>query len=343
MKKWLSGVGSLILLWSLFHPTIIQAAEMDFSVHADLPENQLNKKNSYFDLKVKPKQMQTITVSVQNTSKKTEKIAVRVRNAATNQNGVIDYTESKIKKDPSLKVGLEDIIQQTKQEISLAPKEAKKVSFQLKMPSKPFEGAILGGIEFEKLGQDNHQKKKNLSIQNEYSYVIGVQLQETDKNLIQPKLHLVDAQADLMNYRPVVTATLQNDQPVILHDLKIKATVTKKKDKNFSLTQEKSGMSMAPNSHFDFPIALKGETMKAGSYHIQIQAEAEKGKYHWTLSKNFEVTKEQTDRINQESIHAQKNPFPIWGYILIGAGIILLLVCIYLLYKNRKLRSKRRK
>lgn len=317
-----------------FNPRISQAADMNFSFHANLPENQQDKQVTYFDLLMKPEQKQTITITVKNSANKEETLLATVNNAQTNQNGVIDYTQHAKKKDPSLKIGIEDIVKNNKQEIHLAPNEQKEVAFQLDMPVKPIKGTILGGIHLAKKEQKQEQKNNNVMIKNQYSYVIGLMVREKTTN-VAPRLQLRSVQPELMNYRQVVTAHLQNDQPTILRNLKVKATITKAGEKKSYKTAERSEMNMAPNSSFRFPIPWE-ETIKPGKYTLHLKAEAEQGKYTWTFSKKFTIKDKKVNQLNKEAIHEEKESFPVWGYLLIGFSLFLLIVIIYLVYRLKK-------
>ena len=56
-----------------------------FNVKAVLPENQLNKENSFFDLRVSPNQEQEIELLITNTSSKEEVYDIAINQAYTNE------------------------------------------------------------------------------------------------------------------------------------------------------------------------------------------------------------------------------------------------------------------
>lgn len=74
------------------------AADMAYSVKANLPENQRNNEHTYFDLFMKPKQKQTISITFENHSENPIELEVNYHAAQTNDNGVIDYKGTKEKK-----------------------------------------------------------------------------------------------------------------------------------------------------------------------------------------------------------------------------------------------------
>ncbi|MBZ1509601.1 DUF916 domain-containing protein, partial [Leuconostoc mesenteroides] len=71
-------------------------SQVGFSVSPNYNEAQ-NKESSFFDLLVQPNSKQTISITVTNTSKEDSNYTVKVIQASTNKNGVIDYTDSKAK------------------------------------------------------------------------------------------------------------------------------------------------------------------------------------------------------------------------------------------------------
>ena len=99
---------------TLFISTKVDAASMGYSVKANIPENQIDKDKSYFDLKMKPNEEQAITLTVSNSSEEKIELNIVPNNAKTNQNGVIDYSEENLKKDNSQVYSLTDIISGSK-------------------------------------------------------------------------------------------------------------------------------------------------------------------------------------------------------------------------------------
>lgn len=310
--------------------TVVYSDQIDYSVNALLPENQSDKKATYFDLNMSPGQKQTLSIEVTNNSNKEISLIAEVNNAITNQNGIIDYSKHDFQKDSSLKVSLEDIVKNNYQEILLKPKESKKLSIDLEMPSNHFDGIILGGIRFsEKIEKDELDKKSNVQIKNRYAYTIGILLKENEK-VLDPDLHLLSAQAELMNYRQVITGTIQNDKPVILRDLEINATVTKKNEKEVYAQANQNNMKMAPNSQFDFPIQLNGRDFKPGKYTLNVNATADNKNYKWSFSKDFTIKNKEAKELNDEAVPNKKDKeIPLWVYAI--SVVAALIVIIWLL------------
>ncbi len=100
--------------------TFSKASELNFSVNAVIPDNQIDKEKSYFDLKVTPGEKQKLKVKLRNTTDKEIVINPHIQSAKTNKNGVIDYTPNKIKKDDTLKIAMEDVAK-VPEEVTVPP------------------------------------------------------------------------------------------------------------------------------------------------------------------------------------------------------------------------------
>ncbi|WP_052008514.1 DUF916 domain-containing protein [Listeria aquatica] len=96
MKKlFLMLMGILVTL--TFLPNTGFAADMNYSVRAIIPDNQVDKTKTYFDLRMKPGQKQKLTLHFENNADEKVQIEVSPNTATTNRNGVIDYSSSKKK------------------------------------------------------------------------------------------------------------------------------------------------------------------------------------------------------------------------------------------------------
>lgn len=330
MKKKLITVFILVISLIIL-PQASQADSIAYSVKADIPDNQIDKAKTYFDLKMTPGQKQDISLTVHNSGDKEMTVFITPNNATTNQNGVIDYSEEKAKKDSSLKIPLTSVIS-GKQEVKLNPNETKQVPFTIQMPEKEYNGDILGGFYIQKkTDADENKKDESVQIKNQYSYVIGIRLNETD-TAVEPKLKLNQIKPALQNYRTAVTANIQNVESTIINDLDINASVTKQNSETILHETNKKGLSMAPNSNFDYPINWDNEQLNPGKYTVHIKAKM--GDKDWNFDKNFEIKSEASNKLNKEAVEVVK-PQPNWiliitlsigGIILIGGALIFLIV-----------------
>lgn len=308
------------------------AEKMDFGVQTIPSENQIDKTKSYFDLRVKPGEKQTISLSLSNSSDKEITVAIETNTAVTNRNGIIDYKQSDVKADNTLTYEFSDLISGEKK-IVLPAKKTKQVDFQLNIPKKEFDGTILGGIYMKKIETEQEkEKQKNVQIKNEYSVAVGVELSEND-NKVKSELTLNDVHPDLENYRTAVTANIQNTQPKLEGKMKVVAQITKKDQKKVIHSTKKENMKMAPNSNFDFPISWDNEPLEPGVYTVNLAIQTNNGK--WQLTKDFEIKASESKALNSEAVELKKdNQFV---YIVVGSLlVVIILVLLFLLSKKRK-------
>ena len=226
--KWIIAFSLFLFAGLIFLPTMSHAEgeQVSYSVKALLPDNQKNSKHSYFDLQVEPNQTQKLKVEIFNHEARDITVQMDVRNASTNQNGIIVYDKTE-ELDPSLKVPLTDVLTFEADEIVIPSGESKIVAVTLEVPNEEFEGIILGGLHFEKELNTMEENKQGINIQNKYAYVIGVQLSENDEEVL-PDLQLTSIRSDLINHRTAGVITIQNQAAVLVKDLSIHDKIYKR-------------------------------------------------------------------------------------------------------------------
>lgn len=334
----------ILLIGSLISPIIGRAeGSMAYSAKANIPENQINKTLTYFDLKMEPGQEQEITLTVSNSSDKQTTIILSPNIATTNQNGVIDYSQTKGKLDSTLKTPLSSVISK-EQEVTLAPNETKQVPFTLKMPDKSFNGLLLGGFYVTKKeeAEDSKEAEKNVQIKNNYSYVIGIQLRESLEE-VKAQLKMNQIKPALLNYRTAVTVNLQNTEATIIKEFDVHAKVRKKGNGTVLQEATKTEMSMAPNSNFDFPISWDNQSLEPGTYTLDMTAKS--GENQWTFEEDFTISAKESKTLNTDAVELEKKA-PNWTLIIlsvIAAMTLLVGGMLYLIYKHKKKKEAARK
>lgn len=311
-----------------------QAENLNYTVKAELPDNQINDKVSYFDLKVKPGQKQDLTITINNNDSQEHRYTVSPNLAVTNDNGIIDYSQNKAKADASLKFNVKTALSK-KQVVTVPAKTSKKVTVRLTVPTKRFDGVALGGINVIQELKTSKKKASGMTIDNQYAYVIGLQLTETDDISIKPNMKLHQIKAAQLNYRNYVTANLQNNRPVIMHGLKIKSYITTTNSSKKLMVTSKDNLSMAPNSNFNFAMGDGTKQLKAGKYTLHLTATADEGK--WQFTKNFTITDKQANDLNKTAVGDETQNNYFWWFVALGVIILILLgSIIWLVMKNRR-------
>lgn len=314
--------------------TFSKASELNFSVNAVIPDNQIDKEKSYFDLKVTPGEKQKLIVKLRNTTDKEIVINPHIQSAKTNKNGVIDYTPNKIKKDDTLKIAMEDVAK-VPEEVTVPPQSEKDLTIEVTMPKDKFDGVILGGIYLKEDTSKNKEedKENDVAIKNEYSYVVALQMRQND-NKVKPMLHMNEVNPETQNARNVIVANIQNSEPMIISKLKIDATVNKKGSKDNLAILKKENLQVAPNSNFNIAVPLEGEKLEAGTYILNMKAESA-GK-EWQFKKEFSISADKATTMNEKDVTLEKET-PTMLYIFLGvAFLIVIAVVIYFIIRRNK-------
>lgn len=266
---------------------------MPLEVKAVIPENQVDKSKTYFDLLLNANQRQVLEIEITNVTDKDILVNVETNVATTNNHGVVDYSGDNKSKDSSLVYSFS--------EISDAPGEVKvpsnsvittKIPFQ--MPNETYEGIIAGGIYIYEKENINKGLASN-AITNKFVYSLGVQLR-SNLNLTsivpnikvdKKKLKVIDT-----DYLNGIEVNVQNISPIFIKEVEIEAKITEKYDSILVYESKKSKMKLAPNSNFYFPIVwTKGEgpELKVGNYQIDIKINSAETKDQWGWTVPFKI------------------------------------------------------
>ncbi len=331
----------VIILLGVLLPISVQAKttpnnNIGFSVVAQLPDNQVDMKNSFFDLKMRSEQQQTLKVKIYNATKRDIKVKMGIHTAYTNNNGVIEYMTPATKFDSSLRYRLDKVTQIEGDSVVTVPaNDSKVVMAKVQIPTTNFEGVMLGGWHFRKVEEKvTSNVKESLNIKNQYAYVIGMKY--SFGKAPQPELTLTNVTSGLENYRQSIFVNLRNPSAVIIPDVKLTTVITNRATKKLVKAVKKSGVQMAPNSSYQYPILTGNTGLEAGKYHLRMVA---KNKAHqWVFEKDFTITAKEAKKYARESVDT-KVISPYW-FVLIGAFLMLIvggvLVWLVIVIKRRK-------
>ncbi|MHC5279586.1 DUF916 and DUF3324 domain-containing protein [Listeria kieliensis] len=338
-SKWILGFGlALFLAWGLFQPPVQAATNMPFSVSAVLPENQIDKTKTYFDLQMRPGDQQDIEVELINASDRTITVETRANTAITNENGIVDYSYTGKHLDRSLKVPFSKIAK-VAQETTLPKQSRKRIKVALTMPPDAYKGVILGGLHFKEKDPKQAEKKTDsgVQIENKYAFVIGVILQESDEK-VKRAFDLGTIQPSQVNFRNVLKANVQNPVAVIVPDMEIQASVTEKGRDKVLFETNRDHLRMAPNSNFNYGISWENQPFKPGTYTLHMTLKA--GDKTWKWDKDFEIERKEAKKFNDRAVELEKDytMYYVIGGVLL---VLLLLVVVYLL--GRRSRKKAEK
>ncbi|MDM8214288.1 DUF916 and DUF3324 domain-containing protein [Enterococcus hirae] len=324
-KIFLLGIAALFLfLW----PQSVFSAEGTFTVKTIIPANQLDKEKTYFDLRIAPGEEQDLELVIKNNSPEKKTVAASAHSATTNDNGVVEYGEAEKQADRSLRYKMSELLQ-LEEKVVIEAHAEKTVKAHLKVPAGAFDGILLGGLTFS---EEMAGSEESAMIDNQYAYCIGVVLSENDK-VIEPDLKLANVHAGQENYRNVIQANLQNDQPAMIKKLAVKGAVYQKGHDEALYSADNQELKMAPNSNFNFNIPLNGEQLAAGSYIFKGKAEAD-GRT-WNFEKAFEITSQEAKKWNAQAVEIKNSDKSFLEHLLIiGAAVLVTILLFFLLLKK---------
>ena len=332
----------VIVVTSILSMTNVVKAESNsagFHVSAELPNNQIDKNASYFDLKMKPSQKQTLKVKVFNNKDKDMNISIYSANASSNSNGIIEYTRQGIA-DKSLKHPFESISQLEKDIVTIPANSHKIVKIKLTMPKEEFDGIVLGGLIFKEDTEDQISSQKSLSINNVLSYALAVKLSEND-NFENIHLNLTGVKAQVVDYEPVITHYIQNDAAALSTKMKLNISVSDIDTGKVVSTSENDNVSIAPNSVMPYSLKLKNAALEEGNYisRLSVTYKDNKGKDETVeFEKKFSVSAEHEKAAND--YNSVQETTPLWAKVIIG-GIGILVISIITLIIIIVLRKKK--
>lgn len=306
-----------------------QSSEVDFAIKAIIPDNQTDQDHTYFDLLLKPSQKQTLEVEIWNLTDKEIQIGTQIHSATTNGNGVIEYGKRDVLPDDTMLHQMEEII--TCDSLVSVPAKGKSLlELHIQMPKEKYKGILAGGITFKLAEGDEAEEADDtagFAIQNTYSYVIGIVLRESEKE-IQPELVLNDVFYADEEGVPVLSVNIQNIMAAYADDLEVEARVTRKATTGTLFQTSKEKMRMAPNSNLDFQIDLNGRSLNEGEFTLYINAVTADKEWNW--EKDFTI-KSGTANAGESKAYNKKTTGYLWLFAVVSAALLLsgIMLCRY--------------
>jgi len=336
------------LMWLLavlffFLPLSARAEEQALNIYATplFPESQVDEGKGYYDLNLAPNQKEILRLEVGNTSAEPIRVQVTPHTAYTNVLGKVEYGKDAPEADPTLVYSLADLMEPSGM-IELAGNETRVVEIPVQMPAEDFEGFLAGGLriaEFkDEVEESDESEGEGVAIKNEFAYVLGVVVSNS-RDSVQPELELLDVFADQLNYRNVISATLQNFTPTFVNRLAVEATVKRAGENDVLYEANQEMMQMAPNSSFDFPISLEGDRFRSGEYVLELTATS--GENEWSWTRGFTIEADEARKLNRQDVTVDTSI----NWWMVGTVCLLIILIVSLLYfvLNKKKTGKKRK
>ncbi|MGL9894953.1 DUF916 and DUF3324 domain-containing protein [Enterococcus sp. DIV0806c] len=327
----------IALFFFLPHPTV-QAEEAGLNTYVTplFPESQVEESKGYYELLLPPGQKEILRLEVGNSSSEPINVQVTPHTAYTNTLGNVEYGKDAEEVDPTLLYSLDELMTPS-EVITVAGNETKVIEIPLQMPKDAFEGYLAGGLRITEVKEEEDSdapEGEGVAIKNEFAHVVGVVVSNT-RDSVQPELELLDVFADQLNYRNVISATLQNFTPTFVNQLAVEATVKRAGENDVLYKAEKEMMQMAPNSNFNFPISLEGDRFRSGNYVLELTATS--GENEWSWTREFTIEADEARKLNREDVTIDSGV----NWWMIGAIILLILIFGLVLYLMRQKKRAR--
>ena len=338
--------------------TGVSANQLTFSVTPVLPDNQIDKTDGFFNLKLDQGASEDLMLPYANNTKQPVEVSTSVAPASTNQNGVVEYGPNTIKPDVSLKYNMKDLVN-VPDKVALNPGETKDVPVHVTMPNAQVPGIIAGGLTFSdkaadkaneaQQNQKEHQSKIFIHSNSVFLMRESTDAPYKDQMLLENGLKLKSVKPTQVNYRNVIAANLQNPDGIYLNNFAVDAKVMKANKSKVLYEAKNNSMQMAPNTNFDYSVPLgDGTRMKPGKYKLDLTAYADKDntgafktamfgektdyRYSWHFTKTFTIAGATAKRLNKQDVTIK--PFN-WLLAAVIAVVIALLLLLLLLKRRR--------
>ncbi len=311
-----------------------QASGAKFFVEAIIPENQINRENSFFDLKMKPSQKQTLEVKVINRSNEQIEITAEAITASTNDNGTVEYTIPGIK-DEEMPIAFSEIAKVLTPNIKLAANEETIVQIEIIMPEAEYDGIVLGGLSFTEVLNEDDLNYENTII-NQFNYVIGVKLIETDKE-VEANFEFVSAESNLINSIPAIRVNLRNTESQLIKDLTAEMKIYKDQEKTKLIYKYKiDRVGVAPNSIFPFTYYQTKQELPVGNYIGEVTLSSVDKNWNFDFDFKVEDTSYNNSDGNEDFFGSFYEDEKSKYYVLEALALLAIIIVLVIMYQRRK-------
>lgn len=307
-----------------------------YSVTIEIPDNQEDKKLSYFDVAVKENEVQEFSMNIKNVSDQPIKIGITAHTARTTATGVVDYTGADYPLSGTLPASFEDIVSE-KQVVTIGKGETKRATFKMKMPKKNFKGVLLGGFYLQEVKENKkvkNEKKDSVAIKNVFSTTIGA-IVRNSKESVSEQFDIESVKVDNHSGYFSVMTSLENEVSKMIAGYSFESTVMDKKGGKVAEFQ-KNSFDMAPNSIYQAPEKVKVDDFPAGDYTMKMTVFNKEKSQKWELTKPFTITEKERKAVIKETSEQDDDNWLKWLVIVAMGILVVLIIIMVLIYKKKK-------
>lgn len=311
-----------------------------FTVTPVMPNNQESSVQSYFKLKAKPNETQTIFVRVENTKNETITVLIEADNALTSPLGEIQYipgtgNENARITDPNFE--MREFIS-VQQEIKLKPKEKKEIPISIRSP-KGNKGTYLGGVTFisnmdgGKIEQIRDDKAYYFDIENRIGFAMAIQwdmpIPEKEEFTIE-KAGIRLIPSGVQSY-----IEIQNSNANILTNFNATYHI-KRKDGQQLFEGKITNVNFAPKTSIRYPIMWKGAELESGDFILEVEAKVgdqiQKKNVDFSINNAF---LQQYINDTGNTVELKKNGLSM-KKILVGGALLVIVFVVALFVGSKK-------
>ena len=149
---WFVITMGIILSVVVVAPVSSSANELNFSVLPNLPDNQIDRNQGYYNLKLAPGQAETTSVTLSNNTDKDIVVGITLGRATTGLSGTVQYLSTNDKDlktlmDKSFKHDIVKLVDVPKQQ-TIPAHSSVEVPINIQMPTKAFKGVTAMLVQF---------------------------------------------------------------------------------------------------------------------------------------------------------------------------------------------------
>ena len=335
-----------VFLATVLAMTLTAGAVGGFVMMPNLPENQDENVQAFYDLWVTPGHSQEITVTIGNVADRDIFVEIDLNPASISPSGIMHFSNAShlVRLDDSLEHNFDDLVRfydgTTSMRLEISYGEAASVPMNINIPQDGFDGQILGAIHVL-LGMTDEEMADAGMIINRFAQVMPIRLRISDAP-VEPNFVLGDVRADIIGYVSSFVAEVHHTAPRISRYGLTSFCVYPAGSDVPAMFHENMSVEYAPNGIFEFILrdtAMYG--IPAGNYLARVRVEYD-GRV-WDFEESFTVTAAEARAIDPVEALGQQMPIGAGGglstpvMIAIGVGgLLLLAIIIFLIVRAKK-------
>lgn len=286
-------------------------------IYPELPKNNIGGQTlGYFNLPNATHKKQTVRIKVHNPRNKATKVTVHFTNAVTRNGGQVDYIGLKKPNRQLLPAPATEQLSAVKQ-LRLAPFATKWLKIHVAPSDSAFKGRKAAAVVLT-----NKTKQRDVSVQNNYVYVVGLTLNGSKLKPAQFKRFKVKrVQPQVKGRQAKLRTKLVNPDPMYLKKGNLKLTFQNKKWALTKYTAHKKNVEAAPNSDFWVNTNLGGKRLVPGDYRLTVNWHNDQ--YHKKTVRQVHITKKTAYFINRHNRAWQKRRRLLIGLAIAAAVLVI--------------------